>query len=115
MSYPSYHDSMRTRKERMTVTIDPSLLRAASEAVAEGRAESLSAWVNAALVERAAKERRLRALGAAIATYESEFGVITAEELLAQERADRQSARVVRGSTSTQSRTRRGRRRHRAA
>src|SRR5262245_22038478 len=84
-------------KERMTVTIDPHLIRAGNDAVAEGRAESLSAWVNTALAERAVRDRRLRALGEAIADYEAEFGVITDEELAAQERADRASAIVIRG------------------
>lgn len=85
-------------KERLTVTVDPHLVEAANEAVAEGQVESLSAWVNLALAERAAKDRRLRALGEAIADYEAEFGVITAAELAEQARVDRAAARVVRGS-----------------
>jgi len=94
------------------VTIDPALVKAGTAAVTAGRAESLSAWVNLALAERAAKERRLQALGEAIAAYESEFGEITAAELAAQERADRQSARVVRGAgQATRTKTRRPRRR----
>jgi len=35
---------MSTRKERLTVTVDPDLVRAGNDAVSEGRAESLSAW-----------------------------------------------------------------------
>ena len=85
-------------KERLTVTVDPHLVEAAGEAVAEGRVESLSAWVNLALTERAAKDRRLRALADAVTAYESEFGPITADEIAAQERADRADARVVRGA-----------------
>ena len=100
---------MRLRKKRLTVTVDPPLVEAASEAVREGRAESLSAWVGIALTERVAKERRLRALGKAIAAYEAKFGTITADELSAQERADRQSARVVRGPLPSASRSRRSR------
>jgi hypothetical protein len=65
--------------------------------VAEGRVDSLSAWVNLALAERADKDRRLRALAEAVTAYESEFGVITADELARQQRADRSTARVVRG------------------
>jgi Arc/MetJ-type ribon-helix-helix transcriptional regulator len=91
---------MRHPKARLTVTVDPHLVRAGNEAVSEGRAESLSAWVNLALAERVGKERRLRALAEAIAAYEAEFGVITSEELAVQERADRGSARVVRGAAS---------------
>jgi hypothetical protein len=81
-------------KERLTVTVDPRLVRAGSEAVAEGRVDSLSAWVNLALTERAAKDRRLRALGEAVAAYEAEFGEISAAEIAEQERADRGAARV---------------------
>lgn len=102
---------MRIRKERLTVTVDPLLIRAGSEAVAEGRAASISAWVSLALSDRAAQERRLRAMAGAIALYEAEFGAITAAELLAQERADRQSARIVRPERPGR-RTRRRPRRH---
>jgi hypothetical protein len=89
---------MKAVKERLTVTVDPALVEAGTEAVAAGHADSLSAWVNLALAERVAKERRLRAMGEAIAAYEAEFGAISDEELRAQERADRRSARVVRGA-----------------
>jgi hypothetical protein len=47
--------------------------------------------------ERAAREKRLRAMGEAIAAYEAEFGTISAEELIVQERVDRRAARVIRG------------------
>ena len=95
-------------KERLTVTVDPELVRAAGEAVAEGRVDSLSAWVNLALAERAAKERRLRALAGAVAAYEREFGGITDAEIAAQQRADRAAARVIRGASGrTASRRRR--------
>lgn len=100
---------MSMRKARLTITVDPSLVRAGSEAVKEGRAESLSAWVGAALAERAAKERRLRALGEAVARFEARFGTIEADELSAQLRADRESARVVRGRGSAGSSRRRSR------
>ena len=42
------------RKERLTVTVDLALVQAGQDAVAAGRAESVSAWVNLALAERAA-------------------------------------------------------------
>jgi Arc/MetJ-type ribon-helix-helix transcriptional regulator len=83
-------------KERMTVTVDSELIEAANKAVTEGRVSSLSGWVNLALAERAAKERRLRALAEAVAAYEEEFGEITAAELAAQERADRRNAIPIR-------------------
>ena len=80
----------------MTVTVDSELIEAANQAVTEGRVSSLSGWVNLALTERAAKERRLRALAGAIEAYEQEFGEITEAELAAQERADRKNAIDVR-------------------
>ena len=45
------------RKERLTVTIDPDLLEAGQQAVASGRADSLSAWVSGALADRVAADR----------------------------------------------------------
>jgi Arc/MetJ-type ribon-helix-helix transcriptional regulator len=99
-----------TRRERLTVTVDPALIQAGQDAVAAGRAESVSAWVNLALAERAAKERRLAAMGDAIAAYEAEFGAISAAELSAQVRADRESAIVVRGKPRASGRGKRPRR-----
>ncbi len=79
----------------MTVTVDEVLVRAGEAAVATGRAASLSAWVNAALGERAEKERRLAAMDAAIADYEAEFGAMSIEEVARQRRTDRLAARRV--------------------
>ena len=98
---------MRAVKERLTVTVDPHLVEAGNQAVSAGRVESLSAWVNQALVEHAAKDRRLAALADAIASYEAAFGVMTPEEIAAQARADRASARVVRGAGRSPSARRR--------
>jgi hypothetical protein len=89
---------MSTRKERLTVTVDPTFIAAGNDAVSEGRAESLSAWVNAALAERVARERRLVALAAALSEFEERFGVISTQEVADQARADRESAIVVRGN-----------------
>lgn len=97
---------MHSRKERLTVTVDRTLVRAANDAVAAGRATSLSAWVNLALEERATKERRLEAMADAVAAYEAQFGAISPEEMLAQERADRRSAVIVRGRPSRKKRRR---------
>jgi hypothetical protein len=110
LSYARYHRGMRTLKERLTVTVDPALVRAGNEAVKAGYAESLSAWVNVALADRTATERRRRAMGEAVAAYEAEFGLITTEELAAQERADQRSARVLRGTRPSLQKKRRGRR-----
>lgn len=98
---------MKTKKERLTVTIDRALVRAGNEAVTSGRAQSLSGWVNLALAERAAKERRLKAMADAVAAYEAKFGAISAEELTAQHRTDRRSAIVIRGGSRLAGRKRR--------
>jgi hypothetical protein len=87
---------MTKRKERLTVTVDPEVVAAGNAAVDSGIADSLSAWVNEALAERAARDRRLLAMSEAIATYEAEHGEITQAEIAAQQRADRQAAIVVR-------------------
>jgi len=78
------------------VTVDRALVHAANEAVAAGRASSVSTWVNAALTERAAKDRHLRALSEAVAMYEAAFGEISEAELGAQQRADRRESIAVR-------------------
>ena len=83
-------------KQRLTISLDQGLVDAAAAAVASGRADSVSAWVSDALAERVANERRLDALGVAIAAYEAEHGVITDEELADQVRRDRDAAAAVR-------------------
>jgi len=98
---------MSQRKERITVTLDRALVDAANAAVAAGRADSLSAWVNLALAEHVAKERRLAALARLVADYEVDYGVITPEELALRERDDRRKAVVVRGSAKPHPRKRR--------
>ncbi len=102
---------MSTRKERLTVTVDPDLVAAGNDAVSEGRADSLSAWVNSALAEKIAKESRLAALAEAVAAYEARFGAISMQELDDQKRADRAAAVIVRGKKpgSPKRRSRHGR------
>jgi hypothetical protein len=85
------------RKERLTVTVDADLVKAGNQAVASGRADSLSGWVNLALAERKAKEQRLLAMAEAVAEYEARFGEISPEEIAAQQRSDQRTAAVVRG------------------
>jgi len=68
-------------KQRLTVTVDAELVQVGREAVKAGLAESLSAWVNRALMERVERVRKLVALAAAISAYEAEHGVITDEEI----------------------------------
>ncbi len=88
---------MSSPKVRLTVTVDPDLVDVGNSAVADGSAESMSAWVNTALADRVAKEHRLTALAEAVAAFEAEFGVVTEEEIAAQDRLDRSNADVVRG------------------
>lgn len=88
---------MTKRKERLTVTVDAELLAAANDAVQRGSADSLSAWVNEALADRAERDRRLAALSDAVAGYEAEYGEIAESDIAAQHRADRAAAIVVRG------------------
>jgi cell division inhibitor SulA len=92
---------MTIRKARLTVTVDATLVDAGNRAVKTGRADSLSGWVNAALAEREDKERRLRAMAEAVAAYEAEFGVISDQEMAAQQRSDDKGAIVVRGARRT--------------
>ena len=75
-------------KERITVSVDRELAAAGAAAVAAGRAESVSAWVNAALASQVATERRLEALAAAVADFEASQGELTDAELAAVRRAD---------------------------
>lgn len=94
------------RKQRLTVTIDAALLEAGQQAVSSGQAESVSGWVNAALEEKVRRDRQLALMAAVIADYEKEFGAIAVEEIVAQQRADREAALVVRGRGQRASRGR---------
>lgn len=95
---PRYDKGMTRRKERLTVTVDQELIAAGNAAVKRGLADSLSAWVNAAMAASAERDQKLQAMTDAIASYEDEYGAITAEEIAAQQRSDRSNATVVRGS-----------------
>ncbi len=68
-------------KQRVSATVDSDVLDAGRVAVAEGRAENLSAWVNQALGRQADHDRRLAALDEFLDAYETEHGEITAEEM----------------------------------
>ena len=94
--YCCYHWGM-SRKQRLTVTVDPDLVEAGNRAVAAGTARSLSGWVSSALAEQARRDGKLEELRAAITDYEAEFGEITADEIASQRRADREEAVVARG------------------
>jgi|SRR5271166_5484783 len=76
-------------KVRLSASVDADLLAAAEAAVARGRLESVSAWVNEALRAKAEHDRRLEALGAFVATYEAQHGEISEEEMRAAARLKR--------------------------
>ena len=83
-------------KARLFASVDADLIAAAEDAVLAGRSGSVSAWVNDALRLKRDQDRRLQALGAFIAAYESEHGVITPGEIQAAARRARAGAVVVR-------------------
>ena len=100
-----------TTRARLSATVEAEVLAAGRAAVAEGRAESLSAWVNGALRRQADHDRRLQALDGFLATYEAEHGEITAEEIDAASRRARGRAVVVRAEPAkpaTRTRRKRG-------
>jgi Arc/MetJ-type ribon-helix-helix transcriptional regulator len=84
-------------KERLSASVDAELVAAAQDAVAQGRAESVSAWVNDALRLKADRDRRLGALDDFIAAYEAEHGEISEAEVADAARRARGRAVVVRG------------------
>lgn len=83
-------------KKRLSATVDADLLAAAHEAVAAGRAENVSAWVNQALHRQVEHEQRLVAMAAFIDEYEAEHGEITQEQMDEAERHLRERAIKVR-------------------
>lgn len=95
VSYFCYDDGMT--KQRVTITADAEALAVGQQLVADGVYASLSEWANAAMVEKIARDARLRALDDALTAYEAEHGAITDAEVAAQMRADREAAIVVRG------------------
>jgi Arc/MetJ-type ribon-helix-helix transcriptional regulator len=84
-------------KERLSASVDADLVAVAQEAVAQGRAESVSAWVNEALRLKVAHDQRLRALDEFMAAFEAEHGEITEAQMSAAARRARGRSVVVRG------------------
>jgi Arc/MetJ-type ribon-helix-helix transcriptional regulator len=84
-------------KQRLSASVDAELIEAAEDAVAQGGVDSVSAWVNDALRLKLAHERRLTALAAFVAEYESAHGEITGEEIRQARRRARSRAVVIRG------------------
>src|SRR5713226_3850678 len=103
------YDGRMSNKERLSVSVDADLIKAAEDAIAEGRFDSVSAWVNEALRSKIAQDHRLAALEAFIAAYESEHGEITPEEIRLAARRASASAVPVRGRRPDKRRGVRGR------
>lgn len=80
---------MSGKKRRVTVTVDEDTIGAAQQAVASGRAASLSSWVSDAMEAKVRRDRKLELLGSVVADYEAEFGEITADEMSALAATDR--------------------------
>jgi hypothetical protein len=89
-------------RERLSASVDPQLLAAGHAAVAEGRAESLSSWVNDALKLKADHDRRMSALDAFLAAFEAEHGHISQDEITDATRRTRARAIVVRAAPSSE-------------
>ena len=87
------------RKQRVTVTVDETLLDAASLAVHEGRARSISEWVGEAMAQRRDRDERLAVLSRLVAEYEAEHGFITDDEIAEQAQQDRDAAASLRTAT----------------
>ncbi|MGH8909552.1 MAG: type II toxin-antitoxin system CcdA family antitoxin [Egibacteraceae bacterium] len=85
-------------KQRLSVSVDADLVAAARAAVADGRADNLSAWVNDALRRQVDHEQRMRGLDEFLAAYEAEHGEITDVEIRDATRRARARAIVVRGA-----------------
>jgi Arc/MetJ-type ribon-helix-helix transcriptional regulator len=83
-------------KQRLSASVDSELIVAAEDAVARGRSESVSAWVNDALRLKFHHERRLGALAEFVAGYEAENGEITSDEMKQAVRRARSRAIPVR-------------------
>ena len=101
-------------KQRLSASVDASVLAAAQAAVSAGRATNVSAWVNEALHRQAEHDRRMGALDEFLAAYEAEHGVISDEEIRDASRRARSRALVVRGKGRA-SKGRKSSRRSRAA
>jgi len=90
-----------TAKQRLSASVDGDLLEAGNSAVADGGADSLSAWVNDALRLKVEHDARMRALDEYLTAYEAVHGEITEDEMGDAARRARTRATVVRGTAAT--------------
>ena len=97
-----------SNKQRLSASVDADLLQVAQAAVDEGRAGSISAWVNDALRLKAEHDRRMQALDAFLSTYEAEHGAITDAEIDEAVHRARSRATVVRSAPAKRTKARRG-------
>jgi hypothetical protein len=86
----------RMTKARITISVDERYVDAAKDAVRLGEADSVSAWVEAAMAERAENDKHLRGLRQLVAEYEDRHGAFTPEELEESERRAMKDAERVR-------------------
>jgi len=93
-----------SEKRRLSATVDAANLEAAMRAFEEGRAPSVSSWVNDAMRRQAEHDDRMRALDALLADYEARHGEISEEEMAGAARRARERAVVVRGAPARQGR-----------
>ena len=92
-------------KRRLSASVDAELVAAAERAVAHGRAENVSAWVNAALRRQVEHDERMTALGAFVDDYEERYGAISPSEMAAAKRRARGRAVVIRAATAKRRRS----------
>ena len=100
-------------KHRLSASVDSHLIEAVESAVAQGRSDSISSWVNEALRLKLENDRRLEALAAFLRTYEKQYGEITAEEMSLASRRARANAVTVRSGFPPKLTTKRQRRKTR--
>ncbi len=92
MQYRIYVYDESMHKQRVTVTVDEELLEAASGAVSEGHARSVSEWVSEAMAQRRDRDARLAVMRRLLHEYEAEHGSISDEEIAEQAQQDRDAA-----------------------
>ena len=95
-------------KQRLSASVDAELIKAAQTAVDDGRAASISAWVNDALRLKAEHDRRMQALDSFLAAHEAEHGAISEAEIDEAVRRARSRATVVRTTPADAARSHRG-------
>jgi tellurite resistance protein len=104
-----------SKRERLSATVESELLTAGRHAVAEGRAESLSAWVNDALARQTEHDKKLRAMREFLRDYQDEFGQFTQQEIQEITRRTRDRAIRVRPKPTRRAAARAQRRKRGAA